>query len=564
MSNINSIQLEVISNALLSISEQMGVILTKTAYSTNIKERKDSSVGIFNAQGKLLALAQHIPIHFSSLFGAVHEVLKKWRLDQIYEGDVFISNDPYTGGGSHLPDIVLVNPVFYNKELVAFVVNIGHHADKSRRGPTIYDEGLRIPIVRLYKKGQIVQDVYDMIMLNFQLKTERQGDLRAQLITNRFGADKVIELCDKIGMETYLCFCTEWLKYGQRKARAAIAELQDGAYEFHDTLDDDGCGNKDLLIHLKLTVTGDRICFDFSQTCPQITGPFNCVKNATLATVYYAVKCLLDNTIPANSGYFDSIDVSLKQGTLVCAKEPAPTFDRETTTQRIADVIFGAFSKINKENVIAAGNGAVSFFSFSGTDTRTGSPYVYVETIGGGSGARYNKDGLDAVQVHMTNSSNLPIEALEMEYPLLVEKYALAENSGGPGLYRGGMGIVRSIQILKQSKDTELIASTERIKSKPWGLFGGKEGANAYLDIRRDQEKLNRQNKVRNMKLQDGDVVKIVTAGAGGYGPPEKRRTQSIEKDLREQKITPSAALEQYPGQIKNTSDLPETRQEEL
>lgn len=537
MNKINSIELEVIGNALTSISEQMGVVLTKTAYSTNIKERKDLSVGIFSAKGELLSLAQHIPIHFSSLFGAVKELLKKWSLSEIYDGDVFIANDPYCGGGSHLPDIVLVRPVFYKEELVAFVVNIGHHADRSRRGSTIYDEGLRIPIIKLSVKGEIQQDIFDLLMTNFQLKNERQGDLRAQMVTNQFGTNKVNELCEKIGIEKFRCFCNEWLKYGERKAKKAILNIKDGEYTFSDYLDDDGMGHEDLEIKLNLKVNGEQLIFDFTESCEQVEGPFNCVENATLATVYYSIKCLLDPTIPANQGFFDSVDVKFKEGTIVCSKEPAPTLDRETTTQRIADVIFGAFSQINSKNIIAAGNGSVSFFSLSGIDERNNMPYVYVETIGGGSGARFNKDGLDGVQVHMTNSSNLPVESLEMEYPLLVKEYSLVENSGGVGEYRGGLGIIRSVEILEESKHTELIASTERAKHKPWGLFGGKSGKNSKLEIIRENQVISNKSKIRNFKLETFDVIKMTTAGGGGYGDPSRRSKEKIDKDLLENKV---------------------------
>ncbi len=549
MSNINSITLEVISNGLLSIAEQMGVILTKTAYSTNIKERKDLSTGIFDADGRLLSLAQHIPIHFSSLFGAVEKTLERWDKSEIYEGDVYIANDPYSGGGSHLPDIALVRPVFYEGKLIAFVVNNGHHADRSRRGPTIYDEGLRIPIVKLYEKGKLNKDIYDLILLNFQLKEERRGDIQAQLITNQFGADKVVELCKKIGLKTYLDFCREWISYGERKARTAIKNLPDGTYYFEDILDDDGMGNENLAIKLALTIDGDRIKFDFNGSHPQVPGPYNCVRSALLATVYYSVKCLLDKTIPANSGFFDSIEVVCDPGSLVCASEPAPCFDRETTTQRLADVIFGAFSKIDPENVIAAGCGAVTFFSIAGQDSRSGKPYVYVETIGGGNGARYNKDGLDAVQVHMTNSSNLPIESLEMEYPLLVKEYALEEDSAGPGKYRGGMGIRRSICILPESKDTVLgAASTERSRTKPWGLQGGMGGATSYLDIFHEGKKTNTENKVRNVPLETGDVVTLVSAGGGGYGSPAERDIEKVKLDYEEGKISLETMKHCYPA----------------
>ena len=535
MKQINSITLEIISNGITSIAEQMGVILAKTGYSTNIKERKDLSVAVFSPEGKLLSLAQHIPLHFSSLSGAVEVLTEKYRIEDIHDGDVFIANDPYTGGGSHLPDIVLLKPVFYSGKLVAYMVNTGHHADKSRKGPTIYDEGFRIPLVKLYSQGKLQQDVYDLIMLNFQMKYERKGDLNAQMITNQFGADKLTELIDKIGLDTYEEFCIKWLEYGEKKARIAIAELPDGEYAFEDYMDDDGAGGGRVLIKTKVIIRGDQITFDFTGSAPQNKGPHNCVPCALKATVYYSMRSIQDKSIPANSGFFDSINIVAEPGSIVWAKEPAPTSDRETTTQRIADVIFGAFSKMDPKLVTAAGNGAMSYFFFSGTDQRTQNPYVYGETIGGGSGARYNKDGLDAVQVHMTNTSNLPVEALEMEYPLMVEKYALSENSCGAGKYRGGMGIVRTIRILEESGDSMLIsASTERSVSRPWDLEGGQEGGDASIKIYRDGKLISENPKPRNVALKTGDIIEMVTAGAGGYGPVSERDPELLRRELRE------------------------------
>ena len=535
MKEINSVSLEIISNAVASIAEQMGVILAKTGYSTNIKERKDLSVAVFSPQGKLLSLAQHIPLHFSSLSGSIEVLMRKYSPEEIYDGDIFIANDPYTGGGSHLPDIVLVKPVFYEGKLAAFMVNTGHHADRSRKGSTIYDEGLRIPLVKLYSKGELVKDVQELIMLNFQMKYERHGDLNAQLITNQFGAEKFIELIDKIGFDTYEEFCKKWLEYGEKKARKAIAELPDGEYSFKDYMDDDGIGGSSVLINLKLIVKGENITFDFTGSSPQNNGPHNCVECALRATVYYSLMAVLDHTIPANSGFFDSIDIIAEPGSIVCANEPAPTSDRESTTQRIADAIFGAFSLINPEIVTSAGNGAMSYFSFSGQDKRTGQPYVYVETIGGGSGARFNKDGLDAVHVHMTNTSNLPVEALEMEYPLMVEKYALSENSCGAGKYRGGLGIVRTIKITSDSCDTTLVsASTERSKFRPWGLCGGKSGGNASIKIYRGNETILDNPKPRNVLLEANDSIEMITAGAGGYGDASLRDKEILKKELRE------------------------------
>ena len=300
-------------------------------------------------------------------------------------------------------------------------------------------------------------------------------------------------------------------------------------------MDDDGAGGGQVHIKTKVIIRGDQITFDFTGSSPQNKGPHNCVPCALKATVYYAMLALLDKSIPANSGFFDCIQVVAEEGSVVWAKEPAPTFDRETTTQRIADVIFGAFAQMDPTRVTAAGNGAMSYFSFAGTNRRTGNPYVYVETIGGGSGARYNKDGLDAVHVHMTNTSNLPVEALEMEYPLMVEKYALSENSGGAGKYRGGMGIVRTIRILDDSGDSMLVsAATERSVSRPWGLEGGQEGGNASIKVYRDGQCIVDTPKPRNIELKTGDIVEMVTAGAGGYGPVSQRDPELMRRELEE------------------------------
>ncbi len=534
MKEINSITLEIIANGMNSIAEQMGVILCKTGYSTNIKERKDLSVAVFSAEGKLLSLAQHIPLHFSSLSGAVEILTKKYKPEEIYEGDIFIANDPYSGGGSHLPDIVILRPVFYHGKLVAFMVNTGHHADRTRRGTTVFDEGLRIPVVKLYEKGRLIRDVMDILMLNFQMKYERHGDLNAQILTNQFGADKLVELIDKIGLDTYEEFCTKWLEYGEKKARIAIRDLPDGEYGFADWLDSDGAGKTDILIKVNVIIKDDHITFDFTGSSPQVSGPYNCVPCALKATIYYSLMSILDHTIPANSGFFDAIDIVAEPGTVVWATEPAPVSDRETTTQRIADAIFGAFSKLDPKLVMAAGNGAQSFFAFAGEDLRFGKHYIYVETVGGGSGARYNKDGLDAVHVHMTNTSNLPVEALEMEYPLLVEEYALHENSCGAGEYRGGVGIVRSIRITPESGDTSLTAATERSVYRPWGMEGGQPGGNASLKIYRGGQMISDNPKPRMINLETGDLVVLKTAGGGGFGPVEKRDPEKIRKDYRE------------------------------
>jgi len=366
------------------------------------------------------------------------------------------------------------------------------------------------------------------------------------LSTNRFGELKIKEFCDRIGLEQFIGLANEWQQYGARSVKTAIAQLSEGEYEFQDYLDDDGYGNELIPIRVKVNVNGENLIHDFTGSAPQTAGPFNCVQSALLATVYYCVKAFLDPSLPSNSGMFDSITVHAPLGTIVNAVEPAATNDRETTCQRIADVIFGAYSKINPARVIAAGNGAVSFFTFTGTNIETEKPYVYIETIGGGSGARMTKDGLDAVQVHMTNTSNLPVEALEMEYPLLVERYELVPNSGGAGKFRGGLALRRTIRILEKSKSTKLISAIERARLKPYGLFGGKPGANAKISVIRNGEVVNSKSKISLFPLEAGDIIDLITPGAGGYGDPAQRDPSLIEKDLREGKISDVTNQQDY------------------
>ena len=401
-------------------------------------------------------------------------------------------------------------------------------------------------MVFLAKILVLVKDIYNLILLNYQLKKEREGDFRAQLITNKLGENKIIELVNELGKKLFLEFCDEWMKYGMRKARAKINHLPDGIYEFEDYLDDDGYDTTNIIIRVAIKIKGNQIEFDFNGSSPQVDGPYNCVKSALLATVYYCVKSLLDPSIPANSGFFDSIKVSAPLGTIVNAVEPGAANDRETTVQRIADAIFGAYSKIDPSKVIAAGNGACSFYCFNGINTITNKPYSYLETIGGGSGARSNKDGLDAVQVHLTNTSNLPVEALEMEFPFRVEKYELVQDSGGAGKFRGGLSIKRAIKILDNSQKTSLVASTERAKFQPWGLFGGKSGSNSNLSVIRNGKKINTKVKLQGMPLKPGDIIEMKTAGGGGYGKPTERDLLSIKKDLEEGKVSKIATKQDY------------------
>jgi N-methylhydantoinase B len=513
--------LEVIGAALLTVAEEMGVALIKSSYSTNIKERQDCSTAIFDARGEVIAQAEHIPMHLGSLLGVVREVLARYPVEALAPGDIFISNDPYTGGGTHLPDINLVSPVFADGQLFGFVANIAHHADRSAdRIRTIWDEGLRITPIRLAEGGRIREDVMELLLANFALPEQRRGDFRAQIAANRLGERRLGELIARYGAATVRAACDASLAYGERKIRAAIAGLPDGVYRFADAMDDDGVTPSPIPIVVTITKQGDALALDFAGSGPQCAGDINVVYFALVATVYYALKAVLDPTIPANSGFYRAITVTAPEGSIVNARLPAPVAWRTQTCQRIADVVLGALAEVVPERVPAAGNGANCALVFSGVDPANGRIYVYLETLAGGSGATATGDGMDAVQVHVTNTSNLPVESLEAEYPLLVTEYALVDGSGGAGRYRGGRGLRRTIEVI--GHEARFLGTTERARIAPWGLAHGEPGGRARLVLNPggpDEREL--PPKVWGYVLRPGDRVAIETPGAGGYGRPE-------------------------------------------
>lgn len=531
---MDRITLDVIGAGLLSIAEEMGEALIKSSYSSNIKERQDCSTAIFDARGEVIAQAEHIPMHLGSLLGVVQEILARYPASALAPGDVFISNDPYTGGGTHLPDINLISPVFADGALFGFVANIAHHADRSAdRIRTIWDEGLRITPIRLAEAGRIREDVMELLLANFALPDQRRGDFRAQIAANRLGERRLAELIGRYGALTVRAACEASLAYGERKIRAAIASLPDGVWRYADAMDDDGVTPNPIAIVVTITKRGAALALDFSGSGPQCAGDINVVYFALLATVYYALKAVLDPTIPANGGFYRAITVTAPEGSIVNARPPAPVAWRTQTCQRIADVVLGALAQVVPGRVPAAGNGANCAMVFSGTDPSTGKLYVYLETLAGGAGATETGDGLDAVQVHVTNTSNLPVEALESEYPLLVSEYALVEGSGGAGRHRGGLGLRRTIEVL--GHEARFLGTTERARLAPWGLCGGQPGGRARLVLDPggpDEREL--PPKVWGYPLKPGDRVSIETPGAGGYGPPEERALAQRQEDERD------------------------------
>ncbi|RWH95484.1 hydantoinase B/oxoprolinase family protein [Mesorhizobium sp.] len=548
-STLDPITLELIHNGLKSITYESYVALKKSAYSTNIKERHDHSVTIADPKGRIVVQAEgSFPTHLGSMAATMEIFLQTIPREEIRDGDIFISNDPHTTGGSHLPDVNLMMPVFREGELICFICNLAHHADIGGMSPgsmdgsmtEIFQEGLRIPLIKLFDKGQLNQPLMDLILLNVRVPEERRGDYFAQVAACKLGYRRMAEHLAAYPRDLTLAAFDEIVERTHRRMQTAIASVPDGTYSFDDVMDDDGVGTKDIPISLKIAVSGDEMVLDFTGTSPQVRGNINCPRNATIGAVAYVLKALLDPNIPNNHGTQSAFTVITEGGSLVDARFPAAVASRNHTCQRLCDMVIGALAPALPDRVVAAANGSNTSIAIAGVDPRTGKPYIYFETLGGGFGARASKDGSDAVQVHMTNTSNSPIEALELEYPLLVEEYSLRENSGGAGRYRGGLGLRRVIRPLGHTASFNVVG--ERFVHAPWGIFEGQSGAPGVFSILCDEKgEIALPGKVPTRPLAPHQSISVQTPGAGGYGDPARRAPEARAEDLESGKFSPSA-----------------------
>jgi len=537
---LNPITVEVIGSAFESIVEEMGEALVRASYSTNIKERRDCSTALFDARGNTLCQASHIPMHLGSFLAFIPLIMARYASQDIHPGDVFIGNDAYEGGGTHLNDIVLAEPVFFEGELVAWTINTAHHSDFADRGHAhIFQEGLRIPPVKFHSQGQLQEDMQSLILLNCQIPDERLADLRAQMAANRLGVMRVKSLFEKYGRDTVIGAGDELQDYAERMLRAGLQQIPDGTYKFSEDFD---LGDyPDMLpVSVAVTIAGDEVEIDFYDCPPQVRGPFNMVYTALLASVYFAIKAVIDPTIPPNAGIARAIRIKAAEGTLINCSSPAAVFGRATTGQRVVDLILGAFAAVIPERVTAASNGNMDGASFMG-QRANGTVWIYGETIGGGNGGRAGKDGLDGAHAHLTNTSNLPIEALETEYPLTIVRYELVDGSGGGGAFRGGMGI-RRLYRTEMPCRVSIGTGGSRLRTQPWGLLGGLPGGSGYtrLFVGAGPETQHPG------AVSRGDLIEVVTPGAGGYGPPAERSRDKVSKDIRDGVFSPEQSAQIY------------------
>ncbi len=537
---IDAITLEVLRHAFTAVAEEMNANLIRSAYSPNIKERRDCSSALFDAEGQMIAQAESIPVHLGAMPFSVAAAVE--AVESFSPGDVVVLNDPYAGG-AHLPDITFVAPVFAEGRLIALVANRAHHADVGGKEPgslagdtvEIYQEGLRIPPIRLWRRGVVDRDLLELVLLNVRTSGERWGDLRAQYAACRTGIDRLSEVIDRFGLETVSEGMGAILDYAERRMRAEIARIPDGTATFDDVLDDDGVTDEPISIRVSVTVDGDRITFDFAGTAPQVRGPVNAVLAVTTSATYYAVRAMTDPEIPPNAGCYRPIAIDAPLGSVVNPEPPAPVVGGNLeTSQRVVDVVLGALGRLVPERAIAACQGSMNNLAIGGTDPRIDRPYSIYETIAGGFGARPTRDGVDGIHSHMTNTLNTPIEALEIAYPLRVERYELRKGTGGAGRTRGGLGVRRDIRSL--GPDARVSLLTERRRQRPYGIAGGESGSPGENVLIRDDEEIMLPAK-GSLSLAYGEIISVRTPGGGGYGPPDERDPEAIDADRREERV---------------------------
>ena len=535
---LDPVTTEVIGRHVLAAAEEMGVTLMRTAFSPNIKERNDFSTAIFNARGEVVAQAEHVPIHLGSMIGAIESLQQRFPVNEIKPGDMFLANDPYNGGGSHLPDLNLVAPVFHEGRIVAYVANIAHHADVGGMVPgseaavcdSIFQEGLRLPPVRFVSEGEVSRDIFGIVLLNSRTPEEREGDLNAQRAANHVGIRAIEAMVERYGADLFEAALDSYLAFTERRFKAAIAGLPNGRYSAEDYLSGDELGSL-VRIACTVTVADGALNFDFDGTAPQLNTARNIPNQALVATVFCVVKALLDPDAPANGGAFRVIGIDAPDGTIVQPLPPGPVGTRSISCSVLSDVIQVALSQAIPGRSFA-GSGPHHLLVLSGTDPRNGRYFVNYETVAGAIGAQGHRDGLDAVRTLTSGSANLPVEALEHAYPVRVETYALRTGSGGDGEFRGGDGIVRDYRIL--SDDVTVSLSGERQDVAAPGVEGGRNGATGMfiLDPEGTAEEL--PSAVQQLPLSRDSVFRVATPGGGGYGVSDNREAALLKKDTRE------------------------------
>tara|TARA_B100001750_G_scaffold193832_1_gene164945 strand:+ start:774 stop:2525 length:1752 start_codon:yes stop_codon:yes gene_type:complete len=560
---IDPITLEVMRNAFYSIADEMIVALIRASYSTNIKDRRDASCAIYTSTGDVVVVAQSeigTPLHLGTMQSAVRSAMDAYPFDGLKPGDAVAMNMPYPAGPGHLNDLCLISPVFYEGEMIAITANQAHHVDMGGFAPgsmpfgvrEIFQEGLQIPPIKLFRSGELEPELWSLISQNVRPQVEVKGDLLAQYACNVTGSRRLSELMDRFGTTTVSTYLKEMISYSERRMRAALKKVPEGKYKYEDVIEGDGITDNPYMIRVEIESRGDSIKVDFSKSDDAALGPINCRWPSVAACVYYVFKAILDPELPPNAGAYRPFEIIVRDGSVLSAIYPMSVCNANIiTTQRITDVLLGALAEAIPEKIQAACSGTMNLLNIGGTNPRNGVLYNYIETYAGGQGAMHDLDGMHAIQNHMTNTRNAPVEAIEAAYPLIVEKYALLPDSEGAGKYRGGVGLTRTLRTLG---DVQLTLSSDRASVPPWGLFGGEPAKPSKCEVIDSKgNKTGLPSKVTT-SIPNDRVIVTETPGGGGWGFPSMRDPQDVRLDVLDGLVSIERARDVYKVQL-----IPET-----
>jgi N-methylhydantoinase B len=545
---MDAISFEVIRNALVAATDEMVLALRRSAYSTNIKTRSDFSCAFFDAELRSVAQGFAQPVHLGSMVEQIPRAVRDYGPERLGPGDVLITNDPFPSG-VHLNDVSLISPVHAGGELLGYVANLAHHVDVGGGAPAsigafreVFQEGVIIPPVKIVEAGRIVEDVFTLVLAQIRSKHETGGDFRAQIAANNTGVRRLQALVQRHGRLTIEAAMRELLDYTERRTRAELAALPHGTWESEGSVDVDGYTDEPVRLKARITVAPEGVRFDMSGSDPQRRAPVNSTFAQTFSACAYALKCLIDPDLPVNDGFYRLITVDAPEGTVTNCRWPSPVVGGWETQTRLVDVIFRALLPALPERLPAGTKAMMCHAGFGGVDEQTNAYYCFLETFGGGYGARSSSDGPDAVQAHGQNTENAPVEETELNYPVRVARLSLVEDSDGAGKFRGGLGLRKDYLF---DRPTTFTVLADRTVSGPAGAFGGHDGRTAEYMLVRDGEEKRLPAKC-TFELEAGDVVSYRTCGGGGYGPPNERDPELVRRDVREGKVSAERAREVY------------------
>lgn len=542
---------EVVRYRLTAIADEMEHTLLRVAYSSIVKEGLDASAGIFDKHGNNIAQAAAIPIHLGCMIPAVERIVADFPESEIDPEDVFILNDPYAGG-THLPDIAIIKPVFLEQRLFGFTVTMSHHQEVGGKTPgslptdatEIFQEGLQIPPMKLIDAGAPVTQVFRILERNVRTPEVVMGDLRAQLAACKVGVQKLEQLNETLSLEELESTLAALIRQADILTRARLSEMPDGTYTFTDYMDDDGVDvGKRIPITATVTIHGDSLTVDFTGSSPQVRGPFNCVPASSIAATYYVLRAVIGDDVPNNSGCYASLELKLPPGTIVNPYRPAPVNSRTATVRRIGDALLGCFKQVVPEKVPAASCGQLLVMNFAGRDP-AGDYFVSSELGVGGMGARAGLDGIDAVETDATNCMNVPAETLELEAPIRVREWSLTKDSAGAGTWRGGLGTTKTFEFLSDGITANYRG--ERHTTAPWGAEGGSEASRTSAQIHRADGDIEELPSKLMLHLDRGDTLTVNLSGGGGYGPAFDRDPEAVARDVRNSRISRESAERDY------------------